>query len=161
MKRLFPAPPMSAILFVLWLLLSQHVGMATLAMAAILAVALPLLTFPLRPVPMRVRRPRAAIALLVTVAIDAVVSNLQIARRVWQVRVPPRSAFIHVPLDLGDANGLAVLAVITTIVPGTVWCKLTLDRRTLLLHVFDVDDEAAFVVRYKARYEQPLREVFE
>ena len=161
MKRLFPAPPMSAILFVLWLLLSQHVGMATLAMAAILAVALPLLTFPLRPVPMRVRRPRAAIALLVTVAIDAVVSNLQIARRVWQVRVPPRSAFVHVPLDLADANGLAVLAVITTIVPGTVWCKLTLDRRTLLLHVFDVGDEAAFVARYKSRYEQPLREVFE
>jgi multicomponent K+:H+ antiporter subunit E len=161
MKRLFPAPPMSAILFVLWLVLSQHVGVATVAMAAILAVVLPLLTFPLRPVPMRVRRPRTAIALLLTVAIDAVVSNLQVARSVWHFRAPPRSAFVRIPLDLADANGLAVLALITTIVPGTIWCELAIDRRTLLLHVFDVDDEAAFVSRYKSRYEQPLREVFE
>ena len=97
MKRLFPAPPMSAILFVLWLVLSQHVGVATVAMAAILAIVLPLLTFPLRPVPMRVRRPRTAIALLLTVAIDAVESNLQVARSVWHFRAPPRSAFVRIP----------------------------------------------------------------
>jgi multicomponent K+:H+ antiporter subunit E len=148
-------------LFVIWLLLSQHVDVAALAMAMILAVALPLLTFPLRPLPVRVRRPRAAIALLMTVAVDAVVSNLQVARSVWQFRAPSRSAFVRVPLDLNDANGLAVLAVITTIVPGTVWCELAVDRRTLLLHVFDVDDEAAFVARYKSRYERPLLEMFE
>jgi multicomponent K+:H+ antiporter subunit E len=51
--------------------------------------------------------------------------------------------------------------MITTIVPGTVWCELAVDRRTLLLHVFDVDDEAAFVARYKSRYERPLLEMFE
>jgi multicomponent K+:H+ antiporter subunit E len=161
MKRLLPAPLMSAMLFIIWLLLGQHVGIATLAMATVLAIALPLLTFPLRPLPARVRRPRAAIALLLTVAVDAVVSNLQVARSVWQFRAPPRSAFVRVPLDLSDANGLAMLAVITTIVPGTVWCELAVDRRTLLLHVFDVDDEAAFVARYKSRYERPLLEMFE
>jgi multicomponent K+:H+ antiporter subunit E len=161
MKRLFPAPLMSAMLFVIWLLLSQHVGIATLAMATILAVALPLLTFPLRPLAVRVRRPRTAIALLLTVAADVVVSNLQVARSVWQFRARPRSAFVRIPLDLNDPNGLAVLAVITTIVPGTVWCELAVDRRTLLLHVFDVDDEAAFVARYKSRYERLLLEIFE
>ena len=161
MKRLLPAPLMSAMLFVIWLLLNQRVDIAALAMATILAVALPLLTFPLRPLPVRVRRPRAAIALLMTVAVDAIVSNLQVARSVWQFRAPSHSAFVRVPLDLNDANGLAVLAVITTIVPGTVWCELAVDRRTLLLHVFDVDDEAAFVARYKSRYERPLLEIFE
>ena len=68
---------------------------------------------------------------------------------------------MRVPLDLDDANGLAVLAVITTIVPGTVWCELAVDRSALLLHVFDLDDEDAFVARYKARYERPLMEIFE
>jgi len=161
MKRLLPAPLLSAMLFVVWLLLRQNVGLATLAMATILAIALPLLTLPLRPLPVRMRRPRAAIALLLTVAVDAVVSNLVVARSVWHFRTPPRSAFVRVPLDLDDANGLAVLAVITTIVPGTVWCELAVDRRTLLLHVFDVDDEAAFIAQYKARYERPLLEMFE
>ena len=27
---------------------------------------------------------------------------------------------------------------------------------SLLLHVFDLDDEAAFIAHYKARYERPL-----
>jgi len=161
MKRLLPTPLASAILFVTWLLLSQHVGVATLAMATVVAVAVPLLTFPLRPLPARVRRPRAAVELLMTVAVDTVVSNLQVARSVWQFRAIPRSAFVRIPLDLNDANGLAVLAMITTIVPGTVWCELAVDRRTMLLHVFDVDDEAAFIVRYKSRYERRLLEVFE
>ena len=51
--------------------------------------------------------------------------------------------------------------MVTTIVPGTVWSELALDRSTLLLHVWDVPDETAFVARYKARYEQPLCEIFE
>jgi multicomponent K+:H+ antiporter subunit E len=161
MKRLLPSPLVSALLYVLWLLLNQHAGVATLTMAAILAIALPLVTSPLRPLPVRMRRPRVAITLLVTVAIDAIASNLQIARGVWLFRRAPHPAFVRVPLDLDDANGLAVLAVITTIVPGTVWCELAVDRSALLLHVFDLDDEDAFVARYKARYERPLMEIFE
>ena len=51
--------------------------------------------------------------------------------------------------------------MITTIVPGTVWSELALDRSRLLLHVFDVDDDAAFVAHFKARYERPLQEIFE
>ena len=74
---------------------------------------------------------------------------------------PPRAAFVTIPLDLRDANGLAALAMITTVVPGTVWSELALDRSALLLHVFDLDDEARFVARFKARYERPLMEIFE
>lgn len=33
--------------------------------------------------------------------------------------------------------------MITTVVPGTVWSELALDRSVLLLHVFDLEDEAA------------------
>ena len=69
--------------------------------------------------------------------------------------------FVVVPLDLRDANGLAALAMITTVVPGTVWSELALDRSALLLHVFDLDDEDAFIAHFKARYEQPLMEIFE
>jgi multicomponent K+:H+ antiporter subunit E len=51
--------------------------------------------------------------------------------------------------------------MVTTVVPGTVWCELAVDRRAMLLHVWDVDEELAFVARFKARYEKPLQEIFE
>ena len=62
---------------------------------------------------------------------------------------------------LRDPLGLAALAMVTTVVPGTVWSEIALDRSALLLHVWDADDETAFVARFKARYEKPLREIFE
>jgi multicomponent K+:H+ antiporter subunit E len=68
---------------------------------------------------------------------------------------------VRIPLELRDPAALASLAIITTVVPGTVWSELALDRSALLLHVFDLEDEAAFVVRYKSRYEQPLKEIFQ
>jgi multicomponent K+:H+ antiporter subunit E len=161
MTRLLPAPLLSAALFVLWLLLNQHLGGATLAMAVVLAVAIPLLTAPLRPLDVRIKRPRAMLALVWTVLHDAFVSNLEIARSVWHPTHAPHGAFVRIPLDLHDANGLAMLAIVTTIVPGTVWSELAIDRSAVLLHVFDVDDETAFVSRYKLRYERPLIEIFE
>ena len=39
--------------------------------------------------------------------------------------------------------------------------ELAPDRSALLLHVFDVGDEADFVAHYKSRYEHPLQEIFE
>ncbi len=102
-------------------------------MALLLAVAVPLLTAPLRPLAVRIKRPRVALAFVWTVLCDAFVSNLDIARSVWRPRRPPRGAFVRIPLDLHDANGLAVLAIVTTIVPGTVWCELAIDRSALLL----------------------------
>jgi multicomponent K+:H+ antiporter subunit E len=162
MKRLLPAPLLSAALFALWLLLNQQFAPGHLLLAAVLAIAVPLVCAPLRPLPVRVRRPRVALRLVGIVARDVVVSNLDVAWGVLRAgRRPPRSAFVRIPLDLRDANGLAALAVITTIVPGTVWSELALDRSAFLLHVFDLDDEAAFVAHFKARYERPLMEIFE
>jgi multicomponent K+:H+ antiporter subunit E len=162
MKRLLPAPLLSAALFALWLLLNQQFAPGHLLLAAVLAIAVPLVCAPLRPLPVRVRRPGVALRLVGIVACDVVVSNLDVAWGVLRAgRRPPRSAFVRIPLDLRDANGLAALAVITTIVPGTVWSELALDRSAFLLHVFDLDDEAAFVAHFKARYEWPLMEIFE
>jgi multicomponent K+:H+ antiporter subunit E len=68
---------------------------------------------------------------------------------------------VIIPLELRDPVGLAALAMITTVVPGTVWSELALDRSKLMLHVWDVGEEQAFIAHFKARYEQPLREIFE
>lgn len=162
MKHVLPAPLLSSALFALWFVLNAEVAASQLLLAAAVAIAVPLLCAPLRPLPVRVRRPGVALRLIAAVAHDVVASNLEIGWRVLHARTkPPRGAFVRIPLDVRDANALAALAVITTIVPGTVWCELAIDRSAFLLHVFDVVDEAAFVAHFKQRYEQPLREIFE
>lgn len=162
MKRLLPAPLLSASLFALWLVLNQPVGAGQILLAAILAVAMPLLTASLRPLPVRIRRPAVVIRLILTVGRDVVMSNLAVGRDVLRAgRRMPNSAFVRIPLDLRDATALAALSTITTVVPGTVWSELALDRSALLLHVWDLEDEAAFIAYFKSRYERPLMEIFE
>ncbi|RZJ25361.1 MAG: Na+/H+ antiporter subunit E [Haliea sp.] len=161
MKHILPAPPLSLALFVLWLLLNQSISAGHLLIAALVAVAMPLLSAPLRPQRSHVLRPLVLLRLVMTVGADVVLSCMQVAAGVLRWRTPPRSAFVTVALDLRDPHGLAALAVINTVVPGTVWCELAPDRSAVLLHVFNVGDEAAFIAHYKQRYESPLMEIFQ
>ena len=160
-RKLVPAPLMSASAFVLWLLLSRSVSAGALLLAFVIAFFLPHVIANLR-VRVRVRRPWVVVRYLLTVGRDVIVSNFQVAWGVmtWRRR-RPRSRFIIIPLDLRDDVGLATLAIVTTVVPGTVWSELALDRSALLLHVWDVGEEQAFVAYFKERYEKPLREIFE
>jgi multicomponent K+:H+ antiporter subunit E len=117
---------------------------------------------PLRPPAGPMRRPLVLARLVLIVAVDVVTSALAVAGGVLRGRRrPPRGAFVVVPLDLRDPHALAALAMITNVVPGTVWCEADLERDAVRLHVFDLEDEATFIAHYKHRYEQPLREIFE
>jgi multicomponent K+:H+ antiporter subunit E len=162
MKRLFPAPLLSLSLWALWLVLNLSVSPGNVLLGALLGFVAPLMFAPLRPLPVRMRKPGVAFKLFFVVGRDVIVSNLSVAWTVWRAgHKPPRSAFVKVPLDLRDANGLAALSMITTVVPGTVWSELALDRSVLLMHVFDLDDEAAFITHFKSAYERPLMEIFQ
>jgi multicomponent K+:H+ antiporter subunit E len=162
MKRLFPAPWFSVALAVLWLVLNLSMSPGNLLLAILLGFLAPLLMAPLRPLPVRIRRPGTILRLFLLVGRDVIVSNIAVGWTVWNAkRRPPRSAFVKVPLDLRDANGLAALSIITTVVPGTVWSELALDRSVLLMHVFDLEDEARFIEHFKSTYERPLMEIFQ
>lgn len=162
MKRLFPAPLLSFALAGMWLLLNHSMSAGHLILAAIVGVAIPLLTRGLRPLPVRVRRPGAILRLALSVMVDTSLSNLNVVRFLLfksQRRHPP--GFVQIPLDLRDANGLAVLAVIVCITPGTSWAELSLDRSVLMLHVLELDSHEAVIGHIKQRYERPLMEIFE
>lgn len=162
MKRWVPSPSLSLALFVVWLLLNQSLHAATLLLAAVLAIVVPLITRSLRPAKVQMRRPGVALRLTAHVLMDLVVSAWSVARLLLTRRTDRiHAAFVHVPLDMRDPNGLAVLAMITCLTPGTAWGEVSFDRSTLLIHVFDLDDEAAFVALIKQRYERPLMEIFE
>ncbi|MFJ5300769.1 Na+/H+ antiporter subunit E [Pseudomonas sp. NPDC088368] len=162
MSRVFPAPLLSLALWALWLLLNLSLSAGNLLLGALFGFFAPILFAPLRPQPARIRRPGVALKLFVLVGRDVLVSNLTVAWGVLRARQkPPRSAFVKVPLDLHDAHGLAALSMICTVVPGTVWSELALDRSALLMHVFDLDDEARFIEHFKTTYERPLMEIFQ
>ena len=162
MKRLLPAPLLSAALFVLWLVLNRTLGVGHMLLAGLLAVAIPLLTAGLRPVRVRIRRPGVVLRLLLRVAADSTRSNIALVRLLlWPGSRRHPSGFLHVPLDLRDPNALAMLALIVCLTPGTAWAELSLDRTTLLLHALEVDDASAMVAHIKQRYERPLMEIFE
>lgn len=162
LRKLAPSPLASVSLFAMWLALARATSPGHVALALGFAIGVPLLTANLRPSRVQVRRPLRVVRFILTVGLDVLRSNLEIAWGVvrWRWR-RPRSRFVIVPLELRDPLGLAALSMVTTVVPGTVWSELALDRSALLLHVWDVDDEPAFVARFKHRYETPLREIFE
>jgi multicomponent K+:H+ antiporter subunit E len=161
MKR-WLSPALALALFVVWVLLNQSVDPATLLGAAVLAVAVPLLTRSLRPAIARVRKPLIALKLTGRVMVDLLQSAWEVGRLLLTRRTEDiASHFIHIPMDMRDPSGLAVLAMIFCLTPGTAWAELSFDRTTLLIHVFDLTDDAAFIDLVKTRYERPLMEIFE
>jgi multicomponent K+:H+ antiporter subunit E len=160
--RLAPAPLASIALFALWLSLARSTSPGQIVLGLGLAFVVPILTAKVRT-KVRVRRPLVVARFILRVGHDVVRSNFAVAWGViaWRWR-RPHAKFVIIPLELRDPVGLAALSMVTTVVPGTVWSELALDRSALLLHVWDLaGEEAAFVARFKARYERPLREIFE
>ena len=162
MKRILPSLPLTALLFVVWLLLNQSVSPGTLLMGAVLAVLVPLGTKSLRPGSVTMRKPLVAFKLWAIVMRDFVRSNIRVATLILTRR--PRdipSGFLLVPLDMRDPHALALLAMILCLTPGTAWAEVSRDRSMLLLHVFEIVDADAMVAMIKQRYERPLMEIFE
>ena len=162
MKRLLPAPLLSACLVVLWLLLNRSLSPGHLLLALLLALGLPVLFKELRPQKVRVRHLGTVLRLCWTVVVDTTQSNIAVLRFLLLPRTRRHSAdFVKIPLELRDPNGLAVLAMIVCITPGTVWAELSRDRSMLMLHVLEVHDREAIVQHVQTRYERPLMEIFE
>jgi len=160
MKSWLPAPILSLAVFVVWLLLVATVEPAHLLLAAVLALALPLVAQRLRNEHAHMQRPLVAARLGLRVLWDIVMSNIDVARRILgrESRIHP--GFVWVPLDIVNPYGIAALAGIITMTPGTLSSELSADRRHLLVHCFHLEDAAATIAQIKQRYETPLREIF-
>jgi multicomponent K+:H+ antiporter subunit E len=116
---------------------------------------------PLEPPEVSVRRPGAILTLAALVIFDIIRSNIAVARIITGLANPTKSGFVEIPLDLQNSYGLAVLAIIITSTPGTVWVDFNSRERFLTIHVLDLVDEEAWVRTVKNRYERRLLEIFE
>jgi multicomponent K+:H+ antiporter subunit E len=159
---LLPYPLLSAALVVLWLLLNQSISAGHVILGSVIAVLASWAMAALRPDKPRIRRPGAALRLAGLVLIDILRSNLAVGRIIVRSREPGVNAgFMTIPLDLRSLQGLAVLSIIITSTPGTVWVNYDAAKGTLLLHVLDLIDETVWIRTIKDRYERRLMEIFE
>ena len=161
-RRLFPAPLLSLALLAIWLVLNRDYSLGQVLLGALVATLVPQMTQSLRPTPVRIRHLGVAFRLFMQVGWDVIVWNWRVLLGTLATRERlPRGGFITVPLDLRDPSGLAVLAAIMCVIPGTIWSEITLDRSALLVHIFDLDDAQDEIELIKTRYERPLMEIFE
>ena len=160
MRRLLPHPLRSLLLLGCWLILNQTLHPAHWVLGAVFGLALPPLFAALSPRITTLRRVDLALALLGVFLKDIVVANLEVARRILGPEAAIRPRFVWVPLGITNPQGIAVFAAMITMTPGTLSVDITPDRHWLLVHAFNVEDEAALIRDVQERYERPLREIF-
>lgn len=161
MKRLFPHPWLTVVLLVCWVLLMNDVSPGNLLLGFVLGTAIAYRVGEgLWLTPVRFGKPWLLVRLLGHVLYDILVANLEVALLVLGPTKRLRPAFIDVPLDSTHEIALAALISIVSLSPGTLCAELSDDRRRLVVHVLDLEDEAALVALIKSRYEAPLMEIF-
>lgn len=162
MRRVIPHPLLSAVLVLMWLLLTRfslgHLVLGT-AVALVAGWALAML----QPAGPRLRRWDLIVKLILIVGWDIIRSNAAVAYLILTGgrHGNRRSDFLSIPLDLRDRSALALLAIIITATPGTAWLEYDPVESNLLIHVFDLVDEAGWRALIKTRYEALLMEIFE
>jgi len=163
-RAVLPHPILSLALFGASLLLSGSAAPPSLALALLMALAAPHIMRALEVEPVRVRKPLTLLSFAVVVMRDIIRSNWEVALVVLGLnasRDSRVSGFVHIPLEMRDRYGLAVLAVIITSTPGTIWVEYEDATGVLLLHILDLNDEDDWAARIKNRYERRLMEIFE
>ncbi|EYD74227.1 Na(+) H(+) antiporter subunit E [Rubellimicrobium mesophilum DSM 19309] len=160
MSRLVPYPLLVVGLVLMWLILTRF-SLGHLLLGTGIAVVAGWAMGALEPERPRLRRWSAIPVLMGIVAWDILRSNVAVARLVLsEGRGARRSGFLRVPLRLRHPSALAVLAIIVTATPGTAWVEYDADTGVLLLHVFDLVDEAGWRDLIQNRYEARLLEIF-
>jgi multicomponent K+:H+ antiporter subunit E len=162
MTRLMPHPLLFLALLAMWLLLNQSVSPGHLVLGAIVALVASWTLSVFRMERSRLRRPQAMVQLALRVLVDIFRSNLAVGTIILTgTRGGGRAGFMTIPLDLRSQGGLAMLAIILTATPGTLWMNYDAAKGELLLHVLDLVDEEHWTTLIKQRYERLLMEIFE
>lgn len=160
LSRWLPFPGLSLLLWAVWLLLVNEISTGQVLLGVVLAWLIPQVTRFFWPSVPRLRRVGSLMKFLLVVHWDILVANVAVARLILGPPSRLRPAFVELPLDLDDDFAITVLASTISLTPGTVSADVSADRRTLLIHALDVDDEEAMIRHIKTRYEQPLKEMF-
>jgi multicomponent K+:H+ antiporter subunit E len=161
MRRFLPHPLLTLTLAILWLLLVNQLSAGHIVLGALLGWLIPFATSSFWPERIRIRHPLTLLSFLLVFVYDIVRGSFLVA---WLILKGPkrlRPAFVEVPLALETDLAISLLANTISLTPGTVSASLSADKRTLIVHTLDTDDDAALIAEIKQRYETPLKQIFE
>ncbi|KRB59459.1 cation:proton antiporter [Rhizobium sp. Root708] len=157
---MFPYPILTACLILMWLLLNGFT-LGQFVLGALVAVVASWAMATLRPERPNLAKWYLLPKLFCQVVYDIVVSNLAVA---WVILRSGRRrhspGFLTIHLEIRNQFALALLAVILTSTPGSAWLEYDSNDNTVLLHVLDIQNEAAWRDTIKNRYEKLLLEIF-
>lgn len=161
MKRILPYPILAVGLVTMWLLLTSYT-LGSLVLALIVGIGATHALKALGEVSPRIGRWLAIPQLFFIVLYDIIRSNIAVTGLILAGRRDQRrSSFLVIPLRLRNPSALAILAIIVTSTPGTAWIEFNSARGELILHVFDLVEDADWVHLIATRYERLLLEMFE
>lgn len=156
----FPQPWLSLTLFITWQFLSDGVSGGSVVLGLILAWAIPQMTQGFWPDPPAFIKAWKVPAYLLRVVWDILVASVEVARLILSPR-PARPAFVCYPLQLEHPLAITILASTISLTPGTVSADVSDDRKLLLIHALDAEDDQEVIDTIRARYEKPLLEMFQ
>jgi multicomponent Na+:H+ antiporter subunit E len=106
------------------------------------------------------RKMERATGFLFFVLWELLLANLEVAREVLKPLHKLRPAIVKVPLDAVSNGEITTLAIVLTLVPGTVSLDLTEDRKHLYVHTLAGADPEAARRDIKQRFERRILEIF-
>ncbi|MCF6254429.1 MAG: Na+/H+ antiporter subunit E [Thiomicrorhabdus sp.] len=160
LKKIFPHPILTLVLWGVWLLLNNTVGAGHIVLGLILAIFIPWLTSGFWPEKVRIQSPLTLVKFLGVVLWDILVANMAVAKLILGRNKDLNPGFFYIDLDIETPLGISLLANTISLTPGTVSCDLTADRKRLLVHALHIEDIPATIKEIKERYEAPLKKVF-
>lgn len=159
-QKWLPHPRLSLLLIVVWQLLANDLAIGTLLLGTLLGFLTPVLVNGFLLQSAVARRPVVLLQFCLRVLLDILTANFEVAKLVLGPNRKLHPAFVVYPLELQDDIAISILANTISLTPGTVSADVSNDRRSLLIHGLDVQDDQQLIQLIKQRYEQPLLEIF-
>ena len=154
-------PGVFLVLALAWVAVTGEVSLGNLLEGAVLAALLLALLRFRGGRGVRLSKVPKALGLLVYFLKELLLANAAVARSVLSPASSLTPGIVAVPLDLTSDAGIATLANLITLTPGTLSLDVSADRRTLYVHALHVGDPEAFRREVKEGFERRVKEVFE
>lgn len=106
-------------------------------------------------------RVRSLLWFTITFLWDVVTASLSIARTVLTPRLNIKPAVVAIPLSITSDEGITLLANMITLTPGTLSLDVSMEKKVLYVHTYNMDDVELFRQEIKERFEKRVIKVLE
>ena len=147
------------LLGVTWVALTGDISVANVAFGVLLGGLAVRVARPLGPYPVFAKvRPLKVLGLLLYLAGQIVVANLNVVAAVLGPQRLLRPALVAVPLDVTTDGQIAALSNLISLTPGTLSLDVSPDRRTLYVHAMSASSPEALRREIKEGFERRVLE---